>query len=159
MYPRIPVALLAHEARREALIDFALDHRVELRPFALLAPRALAGPLARRLALPVQALEDACGADDPWSSPAAALEIPAVICFRDPAAPIPDEAFARVLALCDTQEILLATNPATAAALLYFLGTSPDRGVIAARSWGRVLAPHAIEPSARSLITSDLQAP
>ena len=42
------------------------------------------------------------------------------------------------LKVCDIHEIPVATNRATAEALIYFLLNSPDRGAITARPWGFV---------------------
>ena len=61
--------------------------------------------------------------------------VQAVIFFRDtdPAGHEPD--FTGLLAVCDAEEIPLATNRATAQALLYFLLNSPDRALVTARPW------------------------
>ena len=155
----ITLALLAHTTRQEALADFALDHRAALSRFHLLAPAGTGALLQKRTRLPVELLPatppDAGG---PLHRLAHEHEIQAVIFFRDPHDADPaDFGFADLLQLCDYQEILLATNPATAEALLYFLQSSPQRGVVAARAWGRV--PPAPDPvtSPRPLISTDLQ--
>src|SRR5207253_9340206 len=73
---------------------------------------------------------------------AAANEVQAVVFFRDPVAAKPGEPdFTELLQMCDYYEIPVATNRATAEALLYFLLNSPDRGVITARPWGVVHPP------------------
>ncbi len=45
-----------------------------------------------------------------------------------------------MLKMCDLHEIALATNPATADAVLYFLLNSPNRSIVTARPWGYVRA-------------------
>lgn len=112
--------------------------------------------LQRRTGLPLQLLAAGPGGVGPLSTLAQAYEVQAVIFFRDPAVgtpPAPD--FADLLQVCDAQEIPLATNAATATALLYFLHTSPDRGGLVARPWGRVLAAPGPAP-ARILISTEL---
>lgn len=159
MYPTMTLALLAHAGRQEALAEFVLDHRPALAQFHLLAPADTGTWLQRRTHLAVAALAG------PGPQPGLSLtqlagqhEVQAVIFFRDPlAAGPPDPDFAELLSVCDCQEIPLATNVATAEALLYFLRCSPNRGIVAARTWGRVAPPPATVPAGRSSISSDLQ--
>ena len=114
--------------------------------------------IAQALCLPIGLLDHGlAGGDQQLSRLAEEHEIQALIFFRDPAGGGPVEPnFACLLQICDSRDIPLATNAGTAEALLYFLRTSPDRALIAARSWGQNPAPPR-EPWGRNLITSDLQ--
>lgn len=155
----ITLALLAHTGRQDALADFALDHRATLRRLRLLAPGRTSSLLQRRTGLPLHVLDPDPSGATPLGQLTQAHEVQAVIFFRDPAAAGPHEpSFAELLHVCDAHEIPLATNAASAAALLYFLGSSPDRGVILARPWGWV-STDAAPPLARLLISTDLQQP
>ncbi len=150
MTPTIRLALIAHDRRKEALADFALDHLAELRGFQLVATRGTGTLLQKRTPLAIRLLEHGlAGGDQQVRHLAEEHGLQAVIFFRDPSGPSAYEpSFAGMVQVCDTQEIPLATNAATAVALLHFLRTSPDRGLIAARAWGRV--PVTAGPDARA---------
>ena len=136
----IRLALIAHDRRKEALADFALDHLAELRGLQLVATHGTGSLLQKRTPLVIRLLEHGlAGGDQQVRRLAEEHGLQAVIFFRDPSGPSAYEpSFAGVVQVCDTQEIPLATNAATAVALLHFLRTSPDRRLIAARAWGRV---------------------
>ncbi len=136
----VRLALIAHDRRKEALADFALEHLAELRGFQLVATHGTGTLLQKRTPLAIRLLEHGlAGGDQQVRRLAEEHGLQAVIFFRDPSGPSTYEpSFAGVVQVCDSQEILLATNAATAVALLHFLRTSPDRGLIAARAWGRV---------------------
>ena len=105
--------------------------------------------MSARTGLEVHLLEHgATGGDRQLGTLAEENEVQSVIFFRDPISPGPNEPdFADLLRVCDTCEIPLATNRATAEALIYFLQTSPNRGAIAARPWGYVRADEGAPPS------------
>lgn len=134
------LALVAHDNKKEALADFILDHRAALSRFHLVATRGTGTLLRKRTGLPVTLLEHgSSGGEEQLGEIVAESRVQAVIVFRDPISPGPYEPdFDDLMQVCDRQEIPLATNRATAEALLYFLRTSPDRGAIAARPWGYV---------------------
>src|SRR5688500_6443602 len=135
------LALIAHDSKKDALAEFALDHRSALRYFHLIATQGTDLLLRQRTGLPVDMLEHGhLGGDLQIGALATAHEVQAAIFFRDPitvARHEPD--FADLLRVCDEQEIPLATNRSSAKALIYFLENSQDRALIAARCWGFVL--------------------
>ena len=137
---RFTVALIAHDHKKEDLADFVLEHRSAFQRFRLVATGGTGALLKRRTGLPVQLLEHGpLGGDRQLSELAEDNEVQAVIFFREPVTVSSHEPdFSDMLRVCDTQERLLATNRATASALIYFLQTSPNRGAIAARPWGIV---------------------
>lgn len=96
--------------------------------------------VTKRTGLSVYLLEHGPeGGDRQLGALAASNEVQAVFFFRDPIATGPYEPdFADLLRVCDTREIPLATNRATAEALIYFLQHSPDVGVMGAKPWGFV---------------------
>lgn len=134
------LALIAHDRYKEALAHFVLDHRAEFSCFHLVATRGTGNVVQKWTGLKVHLLEHGIeGGDKQIGDLVADNEVQAVIFFRDPVAPGPHEpALTGLLQVCDTQEIPIATNRATAEALIYFLLNSPDRGVITARPWARV---------------------
>lgn len=141
--PQITLALIAHDQLKPALADFAREQRPLLSRFRLVATRGT-GTLVRNHAhLPVELLDHGlAGGDVQLRRLAEAEGIQAVILFRDPEPCSPFEPdYATLLTVCDRQRIPLATNAATAQAILYFLTYSPDRGVVTADIWGRVAAP------------------
>jgi methylglyoxal synthase len=132
------LALIAHDRKKEELADFVLDHRAAFTRFHLVATACTGSLVKKRTGLRIHLLEHGPdGGDRQIVELAEESEVQAVIFFRDPVSPAPYEPdFADLLRVCDFREIPLATNRATAEALIYFLQTSPNRGAITARPWG-----------------------
>jgi methylglyoxal synthase len=138
---QVTLALIAHDRKKEALADFALENRAALSRFRLVATQGTGSLVRKRTGLSVHLLKHGpAGGDRELGVLAADSEVQAVIFFRDtdPAGHEPD--FTGLLAVCDAEEIPLATNRATAQALLFFLLNSPDRAFVTARPWA--YAPH-----------------
>lgn len=135
------VALLAHDRMKEDLADFAFDHKASLKHFHLVATKGTGSIVHKRTGLSVYLLEHGPdGGDRQIGVLAASSEVQAVFFFRDPiSAGAHEPDFTDLLRVCDTREIPLATNRASAEALIYFLQHSPERGVIGARPWGFVV--------------------
>lgn len=135
------VALVAHDRMKEELADFVFEHRAALKPFHLVATAGTGSLVHRRTGLNVHLLERGSqGGDLQMGALVASNEVQAVFLFRCPAGAGPDEPdFVDLLRVCDTHQIPLATNRASAEALIFFLQFSPERGAIAARPWGLVL--------------------
>jgi methylglyoxal synthase len=133
---QVTLALIAHDRKKEALADFALENRAALSRFRLVATQGTGSMVHKRTGLPVQLLEHGpAGGDRQLGELAAENQVQAVIFFRDPEAAGYEPEFSGLLAVCDAEEIPLATNRATAQALLYFLLNSPDRAFVTARPW------------------------
>lgn len=144
MYQTFTLALIAHDRKKVQLANFLLQHRSSLTRLRLLATRGTGTIIQKQTGLRIELLEHGpAGGDRQIGQIAADSGVQAVIFFRDPISPGPHEPdFADLLTVCDAQEIPFATNPATAQALLHFLQTSPDRGVVCARPWGLVEPEH-----------------
>lgn len=129
---------MAHDRMKEELADFVLDHRAALKHFHLVATKGTGSLVHRRTGLCMHLLEHGSdGGDLQIGALAASNEVQAVFFFRDPLGAGPGEPeFADLLQVCDTRQVPLATNRASAEALIYFLQYSPERGIIAARPWG-----------------------
>jgi methylglyoxal synthase len=133
---QVTLALIAHDRKKEALADFALENRAALSRFRLVATQGTGSTVHKRTGLPVQLLERGpAGGDRQLGELAAENQVQAVIFFRDPEAAGYEPEFTGLLAVCDAEEIPLATNRATAQALLFFLLNSPDRAFVTARPW------------------------
>jgi methylglyoxal synthase len=139
----ITLALIAHNRYKEMLAYFVLDHRAAFSHFHLLATRETGRVVQKWTGLKVHLLEHGpMGDDEQIGVLAAANEVQAVIFFRDPLAVEANEPdFGGLLQVCDLREIPVATNRATAEALLFFLLHSPDRAIVTARPWGLVHHP------------------
>jgi methylglyoxal synthase len=139
------LALIAHDRYKEMLAYFVLDHRADFSRFHLMATRETGKVVQKWSGLRIDLLDH--GPDGGYrqiGELAAANEVQAVIFFRDPLLPLVSDGshsryesdFAGLLQVCDQREIPLATNRATAKALIYFLQNSPDRAIVTARPWG-----------------------
>lgn len=134
------LALIAHDRKKEELAAFVFENRRAFSRFYLLATRGSGTLIEKHTGLKVHLLDHGpAGGDRQMGQIAADNGVQAVIFFRDPTSTASHEPdFAELLSVCDAQEIPFATNPATAQALLHFLETSPDRGIVCARPWGFV---------------------
>lgn len=140
------VALIAHDRMKEHLADFVFDHQASLKRFHLVATRGTGSLVCRRTHLNIHLLErGAEGGDLQIGALATSNEVQAVFLFRDPDAGPDEPDFADLLRVCDVREIPLATNWASAEALIYFLQHSPERGIIGARPWGFVVSATELE--------------
>ena len=135
---KITLALIAHDRYKQAMGDFMLDHRDAWSRFNLVATQGTGLLVQKRTGQPVHLLEHGpAGGAEQIGELASASMVQAVIFFRDPISPGPHEPdFIDLLRVCDLRQIPMATNRASAEALLYFLQTSPDRSIITARCWG-----------------------
>ncbi len=135
---KFTVALIAHDRMKEDLADFAFEHREALKRFHLVATKGTGSIVHKSTGLNMHLLEHGPrGGDRQIGALAASSEVQAVFFFRDPLSAGPYEPdFTDLLHMCDTKEIPLATNRASAEALIYFLQHSPERGAIGARPWG-----------------------
>jgi methylglyoxal synthase len=134
---RLTLVLVAHDRKKEALADFVSENRRAFERFHLVATEGTGMLVSRRTGLTVHRLQHGhMGGDRQIGALAEQNEAQAAIFFRDPQAGPHEPDFADLLRVCDEQEIPLATNRSTAQALIYFLQTSPDRALIAARPWG-----------------------
>ena len=114
------VALIAHDKKKLELAMFALGHRDVLRQFHLVATGTTGGILAKQTGLEVErVLSGPLGGDQQIGARLAEERVLAVFFFRDPLTAQPHEPDVSALVrLCDVHDIPLATNPASAEALM-----------------------------------------
>lgn len=120
---RREVALIAHDRQKLELALFALSHRDVLGRFPLLATGTTGGILASKTGLTVErVLSGPQGGDQQIGARIAEERVLAVFFFRDPLTAQPHEPdVSALLRLCDVHDVPLATNPATAEALVLWL--------------------------------------
>ena len=117
------VALIAHDKKKLELALFALAHRDLLAHFPLVATGTTGGILHKQTGLTVErVLSGPLGGDQQIGARLAEERVLAVFFFRDPLTAQPHEPDVSALVrLCDVHDIPLATNPASAEALVLWL--------------------------------------
>jgi methylglyoxal synthase len=127
------VALVAHDAKKGALLAFVARHRAEFKDWELLATASMAETLRDVTGLRIQTVPPNPRGDDVQiGAEIATGEIDALIFLRDPVTIRPHERDgAALLRLADLHNVAIATNLASAACLVRALmpeGTLPGRG-------------------------------
>ena len=117
------VALIAHDKKKLELALFALAYRDILKKFHLVATGTTGGILQKQTGLEVErVLSGPLGGDQQIGARLAEERVLAVFFFRDPLTAQPHEPDVSALVrLCDVHDVPLATNPATAEALMLWL--------------------------------------
>ena len=118
------IALIAHDAKKELMVQFCIAYCGILSRHKLLATGTTGKLVSEATGLTIQRfLSGAQGGDQQIASLIACNEIDLLIVFRDPHTPKPHEPDeAGLLRLCDVHSIPAATNIATAEALIHSLG-------------------------------------
>ena len=110
------VALIAHDEKKQDLVTFCKAHKRKLEKFDLVATRTTGGFLEAEVGLKVERmLSGPLGGDLQIGAMVAEGKITAVIFLRDPlTAHAHEPDISALLKVCDTHNIPLATNLATA---------------------------------------------
>ncbi len=121
--PSRQLALIAHDQKKPELARFALEHREVLERFSLVATGTTGRVIGEATGLSVErVLSGPLGGDQQIGSRIALEQVLAVIFFRDPLTAQPHEPdVSALLRLCDVHDVPLATNPASAQALMLWL--------------------------------------
>lgn len=114
------LALIAHDAKKSALLDWARSHRDFLAQHPLVATGTTGALLHREVGLDVQRmLSGPLGGDLQIGALVVTERIGAVIFLRDPLSPHPHEPdISALMKACDIHNVPLATNIASADLLL-----------------------------------------
>ena len=114
------IALIAHDKKKELMVQFCIAYCGILSRHNLCATGTTGKLVSEATGLQIQKyLSGAQGGDEQISARISCNEIDLLLYFRDPITPRPNEA--NLLRLCDVHNIPVATNIATAEALIHSL--------------------------------------
>ena len=132
------IALLAHDAKKELMVQFCIAYCGVLSRHRLCATGGTGKLVSEATGLEIaRFLSGSQGGDQQIASRISYDEIDLVLFFRDPMTPKPGEVNeADMLRLCDMHSIPVATNIATAEVLIHGL----ERGDL---DWRNIVNPHA----------------
>jgi methylglyoxal synthase len=125
---RKTLALVAHDAKKENLVQLVKAHKEELDEVGLVATRSTGQLVQERAGLPVRLLKSGpLGGDQQIGALVANGIVNAVIFLRDPLTAHPHEPdVSALLRVCDVHNVPLATNIATAEAVLHLIAEHPE---------------------------------
>ena len=125
---RSAVALIAHDAKKQELVDFCLRHKDFFCAHPLAATATTGGRIEAETELQIvfKTLSGPLGGDQQIGALIASGSVKAVFFFRDPLTAQPHEPdVSALLRLCDVHNIPLATNPSAAELLVRGLNQTP----------------------------------
>ena len=112
------IALIAHDKKKELMVQFCIAYCGILSRHNLCATGTTGKLVSEATGLQIQKyLSGDQGGDEQISARISCNEIDLLLYFRDPITPQPNEA--NLLRLCDVHNIPVATNIATAEALIH----------------------------------------
>lgn len=125
---KFTLALIAHDAKKEDMVQLVKAHKEELSRANLVATRSTGQLVIGRTRLPVTLMQSGpLGGDQQIGAMVADEQVDAVIFLRDPLTAHPHEPdVSALLRICDAHSIPLATNIATAEAVLHLLAEHPE---------------------------------
>lgn len=117
------IALVAHDAKKDDLVEFARRHKDVLSGHRLIATGTTGSVLRQELKLPVSRVQSGpLGGDLQLGAMIVTKKIKGVIFLRDPLTAHPhDPDIAALLKVCDIHNVPLATNVTSADMMLYYL--------------------------------------
>lgn len=117
------LALIAHDQKKPALVEFVLRHRDVFERHPLVATGSTGRQIEERVGLDVECVAHGPDGGDLIIGGRVAMgQIDAVFFFRDPLTAQPHEPdVSALMRVCDVHQVALATNPATAEAVVAWL--------------------------------------
>jgi len=117
------IAMVAHDAKKEVMVELVNSHKDELAKFDLVATKTTGQLITYNTGMPVTLLQSGpMGGDQQVGAMVAEDKLEAVIFLRDPLFAQPHEPdISALMRVCDVHNTLLATNVATAEAVLNLL--------------------------------------
>jgi methylglyoxal synthase len=128
MKMRKALALVAHDTKKDDVVDLIKAHKEELAEVDLVATRDTGQLIQKRIGLPVTLLQSGpLGGDQQIGALIASEEVNAVIFLRDAlTADLREPDVSALLRVCDIHNVPLATNLATAEAVLRLIAEHPE---------------------------------
>lgn len=125
---KLTLALIAHDSKKEDMVALVRAHREELADINLVATRSTGKMIQEQTNLPVTPMQSGPhGGDQQIGALVANGDIRAVIFLRDPMTAQPHEPdITALLRICDVHDAPLATNLATAEAVLHLMFEHPE---------------------------------
>jgi methylglyoxal synthase len=125
---KITLALIAHDNKKTEMVDLVKQHSDKLSSFNLVATHSTGKLVQAGTGLAVTLVQSGpLGGDQQIGSMVASGIVKAVIFLRDPLTAQPHEPdIAALMRVCDVHNVPLATNLATAEAVLHLLFEHPE---------------------------------
>jgi methylglyoxal synthase len=122
------IALIAHDQKKAALVEFVLRHRDVFEPHQLVATGSTGRLIAEKVGLDVECVAHGPDGGDLIIGARVAMgQVQAVIFFRDPLTAQPHEPdVSALMRVCDVHCVPLATNLGTAEAVAAWLKEVPS---------------------------------
>jgi len=120
--------LIAHDGKKEEMVHLAKEHRDNLFKLSLVATRSTGNLIRERTGLAITLVNSGpMGGDQQIGAMVASGMVKAVIFLRDPLTAQPHEPdIAALLRVCDVHNVPLATNLATAEAVMHLIFEHPE---------------------------------
>ncbi len=125
---RITLALIAHDGKKDEMVHLAKEHKDNLAKLSLVATRSTGQLVRQGTGLAITLVNSGpMGGDQQIGAMVASGVVKAVIFLRDPLTAQPHEPdIAALLRVCDVHNVPLATNMATAEAVMHLLFEHPE---------------------------------
>lgn len=122
------LALVAHDSKKDDMVQLVKAHREQLVDIDLVATRGTGQLIQELTGLPVRLIQSGpLGGDQQIGAMVANGDVQAVIFLRDPLTSHPHEPdVSALLRVCDVHDIPLATNLTTAEAILHLMADHPE---------------------------------
>ena len=128
MEEKLTLALIAHDGKKEEMVKLAREHKDQLAQLSLVATRSTGQLVREGTGLPIALVNSGpMGGDQQIGGMVASGTVKAVIFLRDPLMAQPHEPdIAALMRVCDVHNVPLATNMATAEAVMHLLFEHPE---------------------------------
>jgi methylglyoxal synthase len=125
---KFTLALIAHDTEKDHMVQLVNAHKAELTRFRLVATKNTGQLVMEKTNMPVALMQSGpLGGDQQIGAMVANEDINAVIFLRDPLTAHPHEPdVSALLRICDAHGVPLATNLATAEAVLHLMVEHPE---------------------------------
>ena len=125
---KFTLALIAHDSKKEDIVELANSYREKLADMHLIATRSTGEQIQAKTGLPITLMQSGpLGGDQQIGSLVASGVVNAVIFLRDPLTLQPHEPdITALLRVCDVHNVPLATNLASAEGILHLISKYPD---------------------------------